>query len=134
MKIDHIGIAVESLEEGVKLYKDGLNLTELEIEVVEEQQVRVLKLDVDGVHIELLEPLKPGEGPIGQFIAKQGKGGFHHIAYQVPNILKTVENLKSLGYKTLGDEPRIGAGGMLIIFLHPKDTGNVLTEICQQRD
>ncbi len=132
MQIDHIGIAVTSLEEGAKFYADGLGLEKLETEVVEEQKVRVLKLEITGVHIELLEPLTENEGPIGKFIEKNGgRGGIHHIAYRVDDVVQMTEHMKSLGYKALYDEPRIGAGGLKIMFLHPKGTGGVLTELCQ---
>ena len=132
MQIDHIGIAVNSLEEGAKFYADGLGLEKLETEVVEDQQVRVLKLDIDGVHIELLEPLVENEGPIGKFIEKNGgRGGIHHIAYRVDDVVKMSEHMQNLGYKTLYDAPKTGAGGLKIMFLHPKGTGGVLTELCQ---
>ncbi|MCD4655969.1 MAG: methylmalonyl-CoA epimerase [Planctomycetes bacterium] len=132
MQIDHIGIAVTSLEEGAKFYADGLGLEKLETEVVEEQKVRVLKLEITGVHIELLEPLTENEGPIGKFIEKNGgRGGIHHIAYRVDDVVQMTEHMKSLGYKALYDEPRIGAGGLKIMFLHPKGTAGVLTALCQ---
>ena len=132
MKIDHIGIAVNSIEEGAKFYTDVLELKKYEEEIVAEQQVKVLKLDIAGVHIELLEPLQPNEGAVGKFIEKNGgKGGIHHIAYKVDNLEEMVKKLKAKGYRTLSDEPRIGAGGLRIMFLHPKDTGGVLTELCQ---
>ena len=132
MQIDHIGIAVTSLEEGAKFYADGLGLEKLETEVVEDQQVRVLKLEIAGVHIELLEPLTENEGPIGKFIEKnRGRGGIHHIAYRVDDVVQMTEHMKSLGYQALYDAPRTGAGGLRIMFLHPKGTGGVLTELCQ---
>ena len=132
MKIDHIGIAVTSLEEAAKFYADGLGLEKLETEVVEDQQVRVLKLEIAGVHIELLEPLTENEGPIGKFIEKNGgRGGIHHIAYKVDDVVHMTQHLQGIGYKALYDAPKTGAGGLKIMFLHPKATGSVLTELCQ---
>jgi len=132
MQIDHIGIAVSSLEDGARFYADGLGLEKLETEVVEDQQVRVLKLAISGVHIELLEPLTENEGTIGKFIEKNGgRGGIHHIAYKVDDVVQMTEHMKSLGYQALYDAPKTGAGGLKIMFLHPKATGGVLTELCQ---
>lgn len=128
-RLDHVAIAVPNLEEALKFYKDSLSLDLLEIEVVEEQGVRVAKLCVGNTHIELLEPLS-ADTPVGKFIAKNGPG-LHHICIGVGDIKVDLGKLKEQGTKLINEEPKIGAGGAQIAFVHPKATGGVLLELSQ---
>jgi methylmalonyl-CoA epimerase len=130
-RLDHVAIAVANLEESLKFYEDSLGLTRLEIEVVEEQGVRVAKLEVGNTHIELLEPLSP-ETPVGKFLAQRGPG-LHHICIGVDDINERLSCLKDKATKLIDQEPRIGAGGAKIAFVHPKATGGVLLELSQPK-
>lgn len=128
-KINHIGIAVQSLEEQIPFYRDVLGLTLTGIEEVADQKVRVAMFEVGEVHIELLEPLSP-ESPIAKFIDKKGEG-MHHIAYQSDDIKGELSGFREKEIWLIDAEPRCGAHGTQIAFLHPKSSGKVLTEICQ---
>jgi len=127
-KIDHIGIAVNSIEDAVKLYSDALGLKVGEIEIVEEQKVRVAMIPVGESRIELLEPTG-SEGPIAKYIEKRGEG-MHHLALEVSDIQGMLETLKEKGVPLIDMTPRIGAGGSRIAFLHPKGT-KVLIELVE---
>ncbi len=127
-KIDHIGIAVKSLENSRKLYEEILGLTLESIETVESQQVRVAFFKIGEVHIELLEPTSE-ESPIAKFISKKGEG-IHHIAYASDQIVTDVSNIKEAGVKLIQEELINAAGGKKATFLHPKSCNGVLTEIC----
>jgi len=129
-KVDHIGVAVENLEESVKFYKDVLGLELHGTETIEEQKVKVAFFPVGDSEIELLESTDP-EGPIARFIAAKGQG-IQHIAFRVEDIEKSLEKLKALGVRLIDEKPRYGAGGAKIAFLHPKSTNGVLVEICQR--
>ncbi len=129
-KVDHIGIAVANLDEALKLYRDQLGLVCKGTEVVEEQKVKVAFLPVGESKIELLESTDP-EGPVGKFIEKKG-GGVHHLSFRVSNIEEKLEQLKQQGVALIDQNPRYGAGGAKIAFLHPKSTGGVLIEICER--
>lgn len=126
--INHIGIAVKSLEERVALYR-ALGLEVAGEEEVPSQKVRVAMLPVRGSQIELLEPTAP-DSPIAMAIEKRGEG-LHHIAFEVEDIRAVMANLKAAGFQLLSDEPRPGAHGSQICFLHPKSGGGVLIELCQ---
>lgn len=128
LRLDHVAIAVQSLEESLPFY-ENLGLTRLDIEVVEEQGVRVAKLELGNTHIELLEPLSP-DTPVGKFIAQKGPG-LHHICVGVADINCRLRDLKEAGTKLINEEPKIGAGGARIAFVHPKATGGVLLELSQ---
>ncbi|MBY0359472.1 MAG: methylmalonyl-CoA epimerase [Candidatus Obscuribacterales bacterium] len=128
-KIDHIAIAVPSLEEALSYYEQALGLTRLSIEVVEEQGVRVAKLDAGNTHIELLEPLS-SESPVGKFLSQRGPG-LHHICFAVDNINAELCSLKEKTVRLIDNEPKIGAGGAKIAFVHPKSTGGVLMELSE---
>jgi methylmalonyl-CoA/ethylmalonyl-CoA epimerase len=128
LRLDHVAIAVKSLEEALPFY-ENLGLARLDIEVVAEQGVRVAKLDVGNTHIELLEPLSD-ESPVGKFIAKNGPG-LHHICVGVNNIECSLRDLKETGTRLINEEPKIGAGGAKIAFVHPKSTGGVLLELSE---
>ena len=128
-RVDHIAVAVSSLEKALQFYKEQLGIKLIDIETVEEQGVKVAKLDLGNTHIELLEPL--GEDtPVGKFIAKRGEG-LHHICFGVDDIESGIENLKDCGVRLIDQSPKIGAGGGKIAFVHPKSTGGVLLELSQ---
>ena len=129
-KIDHIGIAVRDLQEGVKDYGEILGLELEVIEEIKEQKVRVAILPVDNVNIELLESTHP-EGPIARFIERKGEG-FHHIAYRVKDIGKEIERLRGMGIKLIDQEPRSGAHGSKIAFIHPRSMGGILVELVER--
>jgi methylmalonyl-CoA/ethylmalonyl-CoA epimerase len=128
-RIDHIAVAVENLEESLKFYQEALGLPCLGIEVVEEQGVRVAKLDAGNTHIELLEPLNK-DTPVGKFLAQRGQG-LHHICFQVDDIHSELKELKAKETRLINETPKIGAGGAQIAFVHPKATGGVLMELSQ---
>ena len=129
-KLDHIGIAVENLEQSVAFYRDVLGLELHGTETVEEQKVKVAFFPVGDTEIELLESTDP-EGPIAKFIAAKGQG-VQHLAFGVKDIEKTLADLKSRGIRLIDEKPRYGAGGAKIAFLHPKATNGVLVELCQR--
>jgi methylmalonyl-CoA/ethylmalonyl-CoA epimerase len=131
MKLDHIGIAVESIEKSLKFF-DGLGIEVKKTEDVADQKVRVAILPLGDTRIELLETLDP-DGPVGKFLAKKGQG-LHHIAVQVENIAETLEELKSRGIELIDREPRNGADGCLIAFIHPRSTGGVLLELTEKKN
>ncbi len=131
MKINHIGIATKEINEALRFWQDALGLEHVHTEVVEDQKVRVAMLPIGDTNIELLEPTSE-DSPISKFLEKRG-GGIHHIAIEVENIAKTMENLKSKGMKLIDETPRIGAGGCLIAFVHPKSANGVLLELVQEQ-
>lgn len=128
-KINHIAIAVRSLEEHIPFYRDVLRLEYRGTEVVEDQKVRLAVFGVGEVQIELLEPIEP-ESPISAFIEKRGEG-MHHISYQVDDIEKQIAELKQKQVRMIDETPRSGAHGSRIAFLHPKSSAKVLTELTQ---
>ena len=128
-KINHIGIAVKSIDEAVKLYTDALGLKVENIEVVAEQKVRTAIIPVGESKIELLESTDP-EGTIAQFIERRGEG-IHHLALEVDNIQSALEGLASKGVPLIDGKPRKGVEDTRIAFLHPKGTGRVLLELVE---
>lgn len=128
-KIDHIGIAVESLDDASVFYRDALGLESLGVEEVPSQKVRVAMFKVGESKIELLEPTSP-DSPIAAFLEKKGQG-IHHIAYSVSDASGAVSELLEKEVQMIDQEPRPGAGGSKIAFVHPKSSGRVLTELCQ---
>lgn len=128
-KINHIGIAVKSIEASVPFYRDVLGMAFEGTEEVAEQKVRVAFLAVGESRIELLEPTAD-DSPVAKFLEKNGEGT-HHIAYEVESLEATLADLKIKGVRLIDEKPRRGAHGTLIAFLHPKATGGVLTELCQ---
>ena len=129
-KIDHIGIAVNSIEEAVKLYTDVLGLKLKDIEVVEEQKVKTAIIPVGESKIELIESTDP-EGVIAKYIEKRGEG-MHHLALEVSNIQETLETLQEKDIPLIDQEPRKGVEDSSIAFLHPKGT-KVLIELVEPR-
>ncbi len=130
-KVDHIGIAVRSLDEALPFYTETLRLSLLGIEEVESEMVRIAFLKAGETKIELLEPLN-ADSAIANHIEKRGEG-IHHIALGVDSIQERINEIKAKGIKMIQDEPKAGAGGALIAFLHPKSTGGVLFELCEQK-
>lgn len=128
--IDHLGMAVHSLEEASCLYRDVLGLTCGPAEEIADQKVRVALFQVGQLRIELLEPTA-SDSPIAKFLDKHGPG-LHHIAFRVADLAATLAALKSAAVRLIDDAPRPGAHGMQIAFAHPKSTGGVLMEFCQQ--
>jgi methylmalonyl-CoA epimerase len=129
MKIDHLGIAVRSLDGALKFYRDQLGLEVSLRETVEKENVNVAMLPLGEPRIELLEPMQ-ADSVIGKFLEKRGEG-LHHIAIRVPNLNASVEKLRASGARLL-NEPRTGAGGHLYVFVHPSSTGGVLLELIQE--
>jgi methylmalonyl-CoA epimerase len=128
-RIDHIGVAVEQLDDALELYRDRFELELAHREVVEEQGVEAVLLDVGENHVELLAPLGP-DTPVGKFLAKNGPG-LHHVAYQVSDIDGTLEELKAAGLRLIDEQPRTGIRGSRVAFLHPRASAGVLTEIVE---
>ena len=131
-KINHIGVAVHSIDDSVPFYRDTLGMQFEGTEVVEEQKVKVAFLGVGESRIELLEPTAP-DSPVANFLEKNGEGT-HHIAYEVDDIEAVLARLKEQGVRLVDESPRNGAHGTRIAFLHPKASGGVLTELCQAGD
>jgi len=130
-KIDHLGIAVQSLDATVKYYEEALGLKCEHREEVESQKVRVAFFNVGGTHIELLEPTSP-ESPIAKFLEKNPNGGIHHVAYATDDIMGQLATAKNAGVRLLNETPMPGAHGKQVAFLHPKSTFGVLTEFCTE--
>jgi methylmalonyl-CoA epimerase len=128
-RIDHLGIAVRSLDAALQFYEQQLGFAVGLRETVEQEKVKVAMLPAGGPRIELLEATAP-DSVIAKFIEKRGEG-LHHVAIKVPNLAATVERLKSKGTRLLND-PRPGAGGHLYVFVHPSSTGGVLLELIQE--
>lgn len=128
-RIDHIGVAVEQIDDALALYRDSFELDVAHREVVEEQGVEAVLLDVGENHVELLAPLGP-HTPVGKFLAKNGPG-LHHVAYQVSDIDVTLEALRSAGLQLIDEQPRTGIRGSRVAFLHPRASAGVLTEIVE---
>ena len=130
LKIDHIGVAVNNIEESLAFYRDQLGLDVGGLEEVPEQKVKVAFMQIGESRIELLQSTDP-EGPVAKFIEKRGQG-IQHIAIGVDNIEQELESLKSKGARLIDEQPRIGAGGAKIAFVHPKSSSGVLLELCQR--
>ena len=130
LKIDHLGIAVNSIDEGKNLWTDILGLEFEGSETVEEQKVTTAFFPCGESEVELLESTAP-DGPIAKYLEKKGQG-IQHIAFRVADIEEALAELKEKGVKLIDQKPRIGAGGAKIAFLHPKATMGVLVELCQR--
>lgn len=126
--IEHIGIAVKSIEEHLPYYENVLGLKCYNIEVVEDQKVKTAFFQIGQTKIELLEPTSE-ESTIAKFIENRGEG-VHHIAYATKDIEKALETAKEKGVQLIDEKPRKGAEGLDIAFMHPRSTGRVLTELC----
>jgi methylmalonyl-CoA/ethylmalonyl-CoA epimerase len=127
--INHIGIAVSSIESHREFYEKVLGATFEAVEEVPSQKVRVAFFRLGDVRLEVLEPTESTSAVAG-FIEKRGEG-LHHVAYTVDNIAGRLEELKTAGVRLIDETPRTGAHHMQIAFLHPKSSGGVLTELCE---
>lgn len=130
--IEHIGIAVKDLEMSIEYYKNVLGLECYAIEEVKDQKVKTAFFMVGQTKIELLESTDP-EGPIGKFLEKRGEG-VHHIAFAVNDLDAVLAETEAKGIQLIDKQPRKGAEGLHIAFLHPKSTGGVLTEFCEDKN
>lgn len=128
-RIDHIGIAVKDASEKLRLYKDFLGLEVTEVEELPERGLRVYFIKIGDTRIELLEPMHENSEVSG-FLEKKGEG-IHHIAFNIHGIDEAVKLAKENGLQPLSEEPKIGAGGTKVLFLHPKTTGGVLVELVE---
>ena len=131
--IDHLGIAVRSLDESIPFYEKSLGLKCEHREEVPSQKVRTAFFHCGDVHIELLEPTAP-DSPIAKWLEKNPHGGIHHIAYATDNIEAQLLQAKEAGTQLIHETPIDGAGGKLVAFLHPKSTFGVLTEFCTPKN
>ena len=130
VKIDHLGIAVKSIDEGKKFWTDILGLEFEGSETVETQKVTTAFFPVGESEVELLESTAP-DGPVAKYIEKKGEG-IQHVAFSVEDIDSALKELKEKGVRLIDETPRKGAGGARIAFLHPKSTNGVLVELCEK--
>lgn len=128
-RIDHIGVAVTDLDGEIARYEATYGMPLVHRETVTEQGVEAVLFDVGENHVELLRPLAD-DTPVGKFLARRGPG-LHHVAYQVPDVVATLDALRASGVRLIDETPRIGIRGSHVAFLHPAATGGVLTEIVQ---
>jgi methylmalonyl-CoA/ethylmalonyl-CoA epimerase len=131
-KLSHVGVAVTNLEQSMKLFSRLFPDVSIEIEEVADQHVKVCLFRLGGASIELTEATTPGS-PIAKFIKKRGEG-VHHLSFEVDDIRAELDRLKSEGFQLIDEQPRRGAGGYWIAFLHPKSTNGVLIEISQKME
>ncbi len=127
--IDHVGVAVESIDGALAIYRDALGMPLVHRETVTDQGVDAALLDVGDCHVELLQPLGP-DTAVGKFLARRGPG-LHHVAYRVEDIDATLQALAAAGMRLIDDQPRRGIRDSRVAFVHPGSTGSVLTEIVQ---
>ena len=130
-KVDHIGIAVRSIDEALPFYTDILKLPLLGIEVVESEKLKVSFLQAGETKLELLEPTN-SESAVAKFIERRGEG-LHHVALGVDSIEDRIKEMKEKGISMINEVPKIGAGGAHVAFMHPKSTGKVLYEFCERK-
>ena len=130
-KIDHLGIAVRSIEESRKYYEDVLGLICEGIEIVESQKVKTAFFSIGETHLELLEPISD-DSPVAKFLETKGEG-IHHVAYYTDDIKDQLKKASEAGCRLINNAPVEGAGGKKVAFLHPKSTGGVLTEFCSKK-
>jgi methylmalonyl-CoA/ethylmalonyl-CoA epimerase len=131
-KVSHIGIAVGSIEEYIGFFRDVMGLEFTGTEEVEDQKVKVAFLRVGESRVELIEPTAD-DSAVKKYLDKNdGKPRIHHVAYEVDDLDAALAEVKEKGIRVIDEEPRIGAGGVRIAFLHPKATAGVLTELCEQ--
>ena len=128
-EIDHIGVAVEDLDESIALYRDRLGMREQHRQTVEEFGVEAALLEIGGSHVELLTPIRP-DTAVANFLERNGPG-MHHVAYRTDDIDGALERLREAGLRLIDEQPRTGIRDSRVAFVHPKATGGVLTEIVQ---
>jgi methylmalonyl-CoA/ethylmalonyl-CoA epimerase len=131
-KIDHLGIAVPSLDQAIPYYEKALGLKCERREDVASQKVRTAFFSVGEVHLELLEPASQ-DSPLAKFLEKNPNGGIHHIAFGTDDVESQLRQASGAGVKLIHEIPFDGAGGKLVAFLHPKSTFGVLTELCMTK-
>ncbi|MEP7075945.1 MAG: methylmalonyl-CoA epimerase [Acidobacteriota bacterium] len=131
MKINHLGIATNGIEDALKFWSEALGLENVHTEVVEDQKVRVAMLPLGESRVELLEPTSD-DSPISKFLEKRGPG-IHHIAVEVEDIEASLAKLKARGMRLIDETPRIGAENCLVAFVHPASAGGVLLELVQSQ-
>ena len=131
-KLEHIGIAVKNMDLANKLFATLLGKGHYKVEEVESEGVRTSFFEVSGLKIELLEATRP-DSPIAKFIEKRGEG-LHHLAFEVGDISASIEAYEEKGFELLSKTPKSGADNKLICFMHPRSTGGVLVELCQEKD
>jgi methylmalonyl-CoA/ethylmalonyl-CoA epimerase len=129
MKINHLGIATKGIDEALKFWSDALGLENVHTEIVEDQKVRVAMLPIGESRVELLEPTSD-DSPISKFLEKRG-GGIHHIAVEVDDINAALARLREKGVRLIDENPRVGAEGCLVAFVHPSSSNGVLLELVQ---
>jgi len=131
-RLNHVGVATPSIAQSVAMYRDMLGATQVsETKVLEEQGVYVCFVDLPNSQIELIEPYGDNS-PIHAFLAKNPKGGQHHVCFEVPDIIAARDDMQAKGATVLNDgKPRIGAHGVPVIFVHPKNMGGVLVELME---
>lgn len=129
-KLEHIGIAVKNLGQANALFEKLLGKAHYKIEEVASEGVRTSFFEVNGVKIELLEA-SSSSSPIARFIDKRGEG-IHHLAFEVADLQQSIEHYRQQGFEVINEEPKKGADNKMICFLHPKSTGGVLIELCQE--
>ena len=131
-RVDHIGIAVNNLDETIKFYEEIIGIKCTAVETVEDQKVKVAFFPIGDTELEFLESTS-SDGPIAKFIeANKGRGGIQHVALRVPCIKTAIAEMKAKGVQMIDNEPRYGAGGAQIAFCHPKSTGGILLELCER--
>jgi len=128
-EIDHVGVAVEDLDESIALYRDGMGMREQHRETVEEFGVEAALLEIGGSHVELLTPTGPESG-VAKFLERKGPG-LHHVAYRTDDIDAALARMREAGIRLIDEQARTGIQQSLVAFVHPKSTGGVLTEIVQ---
>jgi methylmalonyl-CoA/ethylmalonyl-CoA epimerase len=128
-RIDHIGVAIEDLDEAIALYRDRLGLEVVHRETIESQGIEAILLGVGESYVELVRPLGP-DTTVGRFLARNGPG-LHHVAYGTDDIEQALESVRAAGLRLIDEEPRRGVRGKRVAFLHPKSTGGVLTELVE---
>src|ERR1700749_3997340 len=127
--VDHVGVAVESIDAALAIYREALGMPLVHRETGQEQGVDAALLDVGDGHVELLQPLGP-DTAVGKFLSRRGPG-LHHVAYRVASVQDTLDACAAAGMRLIDDAPRTGIRGSRVAFLHPASTGGVLTEIVQ---
>lgn len=131
-QVDHIGIAVASLDEAIAFYTNQLGMSHIKTEIIQEQNVKVAFIDAGNICIELLEATNE-KSSVAKFLQKRGPG-LHHIAYRVEDIESRIVQMNENGLLLLTEAPQVGANGAKIIFMHPSSAGGVLTEVCEKQE
>ena len=128
-RIDHVGVAVEDLDEAIELFTKRLGMPLQHRETVEEQGVEAVLVGVGGSHVELLRPLAP-DTAVGRFLERNGPG-LHHVAYGTDDIVSAIDDVRKAGLRLIDEQPRTGIRNSRVAFVHPKSTGGVLTELVE---